>query len=135
MPCMTWKDSMSVGVPSIDEQHKKLVGMLNELFEGMNVGKGKEVLGRIPDKLISYTATHFKYEEELFDKTSYPDAFNHKKEHAALVKQVLDTQAKYKAGAMALSVEVGYFLSDWLTNHIMGTDRKYGSHLTAKGIK
>jgi hemerythrin len=135
MPFMTWNDNMSVGIPSIDEQHKKLVGMLNELSDAMKVGKDKEVLGPILDGLINYTATHFKYEEDLFDKTRYPEAFVHKREHEALVKQVLDIQSKYKAGAFALSIEVGDFLKKWLTNQILGTDKKYGPHLTSNGVR
>ncbi|MDR3425559.1 MAG: bacteriohemerythrin [Alphaproteobacteria bacterium] len=135
MPLMTWKDDMSVGISSIDEQHKKLVNMINELSDGMKIGKGREVLGTILDELIDYTAKHFKYEEELFDKTHYLDAFNHKKEHADLVKRVLDIQAKYKAGALTLSLEVMDFLKDWLVKHIMGSDKKYSSHLCAQGVK
>ena len=135
MPLMTWTEDMSVNVPSIDVQHKKLVEMINELSEAMKVGKGKEALSSILDGLIAYTASHFKYEEDFFDKTHYPDAFNHKKEHTDLVKQVLDLQAKYKSGSVALSIDVVNFLTGWLKNHIMGTDKKYGAHLSANGIQ
>ena len=136
MPLMMWNEKMSVGVASVDEQHKKLVGMLNDLFDGVQAGKAAEVLGNVLDSLVAYTAAHFKYEEDHFAKTGYPAAAAHKKEHDDLNKQVQDVQAKYKAGVTGtLSLEVMNFLKNWLVNHIQGSDKAYGPHLTAKGVK
>jgi hemerythrin len=73
MAMVTWNDNLSVNVAEIDLQHKKLVGLINELFDAMKIGKGKDVTGKILDGLISYTATHFTQEERYFDKFGYPD--------------------------------------------------------------
>jgi hemerythrin len=135
MTLMAWNDKMSVNIASIDEQHKKLVNMLNELYDGVQQGKTRETLGHVLDELIDYTAAHFKYEENLFATTNYPAKETHKSEHDNLTKQVLDVQAKYKAGVGAsLSLEVMTFLKNWLTNHIMGTDKRYSEHMLAHGI-
>lgn len=135
MPLMTWTDKLSVGVNVIDDDHKKLVNMVNELYDGITAGKGKEALAKILDELVNYTKIHFDREEQLFAKTGYPAAAAHKKEHDDLTKQVLDVQAKYKNGSVAtLSLEVMNFLKNWLVNHIQGSDKKYGPHLNAKGI-
>jgi hemerythrin len=136
MPLMQWNDKLSVGVASIDNDHKRLVGMVNDLYDGVVAGHGKDVLGRVLDGLISYTAEHFAREERYFAQTGYPDSVAHKKEHEDLVKQVLDVQAKYKSGATStLSLEVMNFLKSWLVKHIQGSDKKYGPHLISKGIK
>jgi len=133
---MTWTDKLSVGVKVIDDDHKKLVSMVNELYDGITAGHGKEALGKVLDELVNYTKFHFKREEDFFAKTGYPAAVAHKKEHDDLTTQVLDVQAKYKSGAMAtLSLEVMNFLKNWLVNHIQGSDKKYGPHLNAKGIQ
>ena len=136
MPLMAWNDKMSVGIPSIDDQHKKLVGMLNDLFDAVQAGKGKDVLGKILDNLIEYTKSHFGYEEKLFAQHGYPETEPHKKEHADLAHQVLDVQKKYHSGATAtLSMEVMNFLKNWLIKHIQGSDKKYGPYLASKGVK
>ena len=136
MPLMSWNEKMSVGVAVIDEEHKKLVAMLNELYDGMQSGKAAESLGKVLDGLIAYTAAHFKHEEDLFAKTGYPAAAAHKKEHDELTKQVLAVQAKYKAGVTGtLSMEVMSFLKNWLITHIQGSDKSYGPHLNSKGVK
>ncbi len=136
MPLMEWNERFSVGVPSIDVQHKKLVSILNELHDAMQAKHGHEALSKTLAGLISYTASHFKYEEELFAKTGYNSAAEHKKEHDKLTNQVLEVKEKYVKGvSTALSVEVLNFLKKWLTDHIMGSDKQYGPHLRAKGIR
>ena len=136
MPLMTWTEKMSVGVKVLDDDHKKLVSMLNELHDGLQAGHGKEALGKILDGLINYTKIHFGREEQFFAKTAYADSAAHKKEHDELTRQVIDVQQKYKSGAVStLSLEVMNFLKNWLIQHIQGSDKKYGPHLNAKGIQ
>lgn len=136
MAFMDWSDSLDVGVGSINEQHKKLVGMVNDLHDAIQKGQGGDVLGKTLDGLIDYTKTHFAYEEQLFAQTGYADAASHKQEHDKLCATVLDVQAKFKAGSGdTLSGEVMTFLKDWLVNHIQGTDKKYGPHLSSNGVK
>ena len=131
---MTWSDELSVGIKVIDDDHKKLVDMLNQLHEGMAAGHGKEAVGKILDELVKYTQYHFAREEKFFAQTAYTAAASHKKEHDDLTKQVLDVQAKYKKGVTAISLEVMTFLKNWLIKHIQGSDKKYGPYLNAKGI-
>jgi len=134
MALINWSDSLSVNVKEIDLQHRKLIDMINELNEAMKNGKGKNSLGKILNGLISYTATHFKQEERYFDKLRYPDTVNHKKEHVAFVKQVTEFKDGFEKDNLAVTMEVMNFLSDWLKNHIKGTDKKYSKFFNEKGL-
>jgi hemerythrin len=135
MALMTWTEKLSVGVGVLDDDHKKLVGMVNELYDAMQGGHGKEKLGGILDRLVQYTKFHFAREEKLFAETGYPASGPHKEQHEALTRQVIEVQKKYNAGAVAtLSVDVMHFLRDWLVKHIQGSDQSYRAHLNAKGI-
>lgn len=136
MPLMEWSEKLSVGVTQFDNEHKKLVGMVNELFDAVQGGHGKDVLGKILDGLISYTKSHFAGEERYMTQHGYPGLIAHRAEHEALTKQVLDVDKKFKAGATAvLSMEVLNFLKNWLIKHILGTDKSYGPFLNSKGVK
>lgn len=131
-----WGDKFKLGITSIDQQHEKLVGMLNELYAGYISGTAKAVMGGVLDELIAYTATHFKYEEEIFDRTGYSETAAHKHEHEVLVKKVLEVQAQFKADKNAvLSQDVMAFLRNWLMDHILGSDKRYVPHLIAHQIK
>ena len=135
MPLMTWSEKISVGVAELDEDHKKLVAMLNQLFDAINSGHGKESLGKTLDELIAYAVMHFAHEEKFFAQTGYPDAAAHRQEHEKFKRQVLEVQQKCKnGGSGTLSLELMNFLKNWLVDHIQGNDKKYGPYLNSKGI-
>ncbi|MCX8027305.1 MAG: bacteriohemerythrin, partial [Thermodesulfovibrionales bacterium] len=129
-----WGDVFSVNIRDIDEQHKQLFKLVNELFAAWKGNKPKEVVGRALDGLIQYTATHFKTEEDYFKKHNYPDAANHIEIHKALVKQALDLKQKFDAGTLDINMEVMNFLKNWLNNHILRVDKRYGPYLRSKGV-
>lgn len=135
MALIQWDVSFSVKVAEIDQQHQKLVSMINELNDAMKQGKGKDVLGKIVNGLISYTATHFNTEEKYFDRFGYPETDSHKKEHAAFVKKVSEFKDGFEKGKLGLSIELMNFLSDWLKNHIKVMDMKYSQFFNEKGLK
>lgn len=136
MPLMSWNDNLSVGVKVLDDDHKKLIGLLNELHDGITGGQRQEALGHVLHELITYTKTHFQREEELFARTGYPEAAAHKKEHDSLVQKAVDLQNRFKQGGTSmLSLETMSFLKSWLTQHIQGNDKKYSSHLKSKGVQ
>ena len=133
---LEWSDKLLLGIPSIDGQHKQLVEMLNELYAGFKAGTAKQVMGPVLDRLIQYTATHFKHEETFFDQTGYPETKHHKLEHENLVKKVLEVQAKFKNDSgSVLTQDVMAFLRNWLIDHIMGSDKRYVSHLKDHGVR
>jgi len=135
MPLMTWTERLSVGVKVLDEDHKRLVALVNELYDAMQAGHGRDTLGRILDGLVRYTKEHFAREEKFFAQSHYPAADSHRQQHEALTRQVMDVQRKYAAGsASTLSLDVLQFLKNWLINHIQGSDQKYRVHLNANGI-
>jgi hemerythrin len=129
-----WSDKYSLGIPSIDQQHKKLVGMLNELFDAMKEARGNDVLGKTLNGLIDYTKTHFAYEERLMQQHAYQDFVAHKERHDELTKQVLETADQFAAGRVGLSTQTAQFLKEWLASHIMGTDKEYAPLLKSKGV-
>ncbi|MDE2183273.1 MAG: hemerythrin family protein [Alphaproteobacteria bacterium] len=136
MSLLAWNDTYSVGVVELDNDHKKLIALINALFDAMRAQKGREIVGEILDGLVSYTAEHFAREERMFAKTAYPETAAHKVAHRALVQQVLDVQAKYKDGKIAtLSIELMKFLKRWLTDHIQNEDKRYSAHLNGYGIR
>ncbi|MEO5353395.1 MAG: bacteriohemerythrin [Magnetococcus sp. XQGC-1] len=114
-----WSDHLSVGVALVDEDHKELVGMVNELFSACFVGVGDDAVADILAKVIDYTQYHFTREEAFLREHASPDLPAHAEEHRQLTEQVL---AISRQGASALSEDVLVFLRDWLTHHILETD-------------
>ena len=126
MARMTWSDDLSVGNEFIDNDHQTLIGLINEFHDAMAQGKGSEVLRVTLGNLIKYTAAHFKREEEEMVRIGYADAIAHCSEHEKLIREVLALQKRFSEGNVLLTVKVSQFLSDWLVNHIMKTDKALG---------
>jgi len=132
---MSWGPQFEIGIREIDQQHRKLVSMVNALYGAIKEGKDKEFLGELLNELASYTDYHFKTEEYYFDKFGYPEGEIHKEIHRKLVQKVLDFKEKFDRGEATISYDLLNFLKDWLVNHICKTDKKYGPFLKEKGVK
>jgi hemerythrin len=131
-----WTDEFSVGIESIDTQHKKLVDMIKTLHNAIADGKATEVLDKIFSELLDYTNYHFSYEEELFKSYGYSEEEAHKKEHVELKNQLLKLKRMMDEGDSFMGeVLVLKFLQEWLLIHIMKSDKKYGPFLVEKGLK
>ena len=135
MPLMTWDESLSVGVRELDTQHQRLIGYLNSLFDAMSKGQGNDSLKPILSGLIEYTVTHFAAEERYMKQFNYPAYAKHKEEHDALTWKAQDLKGKFDKGQTMLSVETMTFLKTWLTEHIKGTDMKYGAFFHKNGLQ
>ncbi len=134
MALMEWSENYSVKVNALDNQHKRIVSLINELHSAMRQAQGKEVLGKILEELTDYTIFHFSAEEKLMKDNNYPGYINHKAEHDKLTKQVKELTANFKSGKNLVSQEVLQLLKDWLLNHIAGSDKKYSSFFNNVGI-
>jgi len=136
MPLIEWTAQLSVGIDSIDEQHKKLINMINALNDAMLTGSSNELLGKIFTGLAAYTQKHFAYEEDMFAEYGYPDSQEHKRQHNELIAQVIELKEKFMENPKGtISADLMLFLKRWLTNHIMRTDKEYTEFLRSKGVK
>jgi hemerythrin len=132
---LEWTEDLSVGIQEIDEQHKVLVGLLNELDEAIHQKKGREVSGEILNRLVDYTKIHFAVEESLMRILHYPDYDDHKHHHEELLHQVLDLQEKYINGGANITMALLHFLKSWLSEHIIKSDKLYTPHFLSMGVK
>jgi hemerythrin len=130
-----WKDEYSVQVEEIDEQHKKLFSLINRLADAMKIGKGRDVLDAVLTELVAYTEYHFNTEERLFEEHGYPEHEDHKQMHDDLVNKVQELKAAFDSGNTKISVDVMLLLSNWLNNHILEVDKRYGPYLNDKGVQ
>jgi hemerythrin-like metal-binding protein len=126
---------LSTGIGEQDTQHKKLIELINQLNDAMQAGHGADVLGKVLSELVNYTVFHFGYEEKLMGQYKYEDTPAHKNEHKKFVDTVGEFKKKFDSGNAVITVEIMNFLRDWLTSHIMKTDKKLGQSLVKLGAK
>lgn len=129
-----WKDSYSVKVAALDNQHKKLFDLVNELHVAMSQGHGKDVAGDVLRRLIDYTVHHFSAEEMLMQKHNFPGLIAHRAEHKALTDKVMAFKKEFDAGTGNVTPQLMTFLQQWLKNHIQTVDQRYGDFLNSHGV-
>lgn len=124
MALVSWNSSFEIGIEHIDNQHKRIVELLNKLQETLNQGVVGRELGEVLAGLVDYTRTHFADEEEFMRKIEFPEYDHHKKLHDRLTEQVVAILVKLKKGGNVNVRELMSFLKRWLIEHIVREDKK-----------
>ena len=120
-----WKDDYLVGVPAIDQQHKRLFRVAGRFHDAIVANKGKATLDQLLDSLVCYTEVHYLLEERLMEDIDYPEREQHQAHHRALRRQLLGFQERFNGGE-TVTIQVMQFLHRWLTGHTSTRDRQFG---------
>ena len=128
-----WSDEWSLGNETIDDQHKILLNILND------IEKGDILLENLLIRLVEYTTEHFGDEEQLMYKNNYPENFlnPHKREHKKFKEALLElTFATIKAleqesntKLKKLKGNLTKFCFIWFEQHFLGTDKTFVNYL------
>lgn len=133
MALIEWQPQLSVGIRQFDDDHKKLIALINDLWQANEEREGHTVLDRILGELADYVVYHFQREEELFRRWNFPGEARHRERHQFLTQRVVELRQQL-AGQATIAREVFDFLRDWLIKHILGEDMVYASYFRTLGI-
>ena len=130
---VVWTPDMSVGVDSLDEDHKILVSCLNDFIDACDNDEGILVTDSIFSCLLEYTDYHFSREEKIMEVCGYPGLQEHKETHEVLCQKVIDIRYRYVINRSGeLEAEIKDFLQSWLAEHILGSDMDYAASTIGK---
>lgn len=129
---IAWKDTYSVGIPKIDEQHQELINLTQRLHEACLSGSemGRFYFKKAMHDLVNYVTFHFSAEEKLMEQIGFPGLPEHKKEHECFVKKVLEDVKNFESGRAIVPNTFVRYLREWILTHIAKTDQKYGIYFT-----
>ncbi len=131
-PLIVWTDKYSVGVPSVDEQHQRLIELMNELDEVIQKGRHFDEVVSVVDGLVGYTKKHFRDEERYMAEIGYPGIEEHKVSHTQLINEVNSFTKELDHRDPEVMDRLLVFLKSWLIGHIIGIDKKYGAYAKKK---
>lgn len=129
---LAWDNRYLIGLPMIDNQHKYLLQLLNNLYGDYASGRSVDALNELFDNLIDYASYHFSLEERWMEGQLYPRLELHRHEHAAFSKRVEAMQHDYRVYNRNVSLEAVTFLFNWLITHIQGSDYDFGCFIQQK---
>ena len=128
---ITWEDAFALGIPAIDQEHKRLVQGLNHFFARNQSGALPEELNKILLSLADDLATHFQNEEVLLDQADVPDIATHIAEHRRLLQELRYFREPYEKDPQPreLTMDTAQLLRSWILDHILEMDMRSKSYL------
>ncbi len=135
MGMVEWKEEYSVDIQELDEQHKCLISIMNELYTALANKSERDLIADVLNKLIEYTKVHFAVEETLMRIFHYEDYEAHKAIHDDIVAKVVDYHGKFQGGDDKVGMELLLFLKEWLFDHINKVDKAYTATFHKAGVK
>jgi hemerythrin len=132
---LVWKDEYSVNVKELDDQHKNLIEIINNLIEVINAATKEETIVNIITKIVKYKAVHFATEEKYFHQFNYEGTVEHETAHQLFNKKVQEIQAKNKGNVVAFAYTLVDYLEDWLLDHLVTMDQKYKECFHDHGLR
>jgi len=135
MDKIVWNKEFSVGVKELDDQHKELIKMINQLIDAKNTHVDSENISDILTEMTRYAAYHFKTEEAYMAKYDFPGYSQHKDQHSEFKKQTCNFCLDAMQHNENVPEEILLYLRTWLTDHILNTDMQFRSHFNKSGLE
>lgn len=129
MAFFTWKEQFSVNVKEMDLQHQEFFDYLNQMHDAVMRFDKDEVLELMFLNLTKYTEQHFRDEEGLLKKCNYPDLATQQQQHVFFVSRLKELQESFIRERIGVPESTLAFMKDWLLEHILQQDKKYGEYL------
>lgn len=123
---ITWKNYYSVNDPSLDAEHRQIIGCINDLYSAWQAPTQGLVTKQVLDRLVQYTHTHFEHEEERMKEADFPNFEAHKALHDAMRRRTIDLRTHL---TLVTARDVLVFLKEWWLEHIQGEDKLFASYL------
>lgn len=134
-----WKERYALGIGEIDRQHKKLFEIGARLFDIASTSSSVDYYDQIielVDELLDYTEYHFNYEEDLMKKYNYNGFEQQIHEHSYYIQKMKNTSSKkIEIDQKKSTLELIDFLAEWISSHIVFSDRKYADYFKENGIE
>ncbi|MDR0399905.1 MAG: bacteriohemerythrin [Treponema sp.] len=126
-----WDDKYSVGIPLINDQHKELIRLTNELYQGCLAGddQARDFFFNAIHGAMDYVKYHFSAEEKMMENIKYPRLEEHKKEHEDFVRKMLEDVKSFQGGKKFVPNNFVRFLKDWILSHIAISDIQYARYI------
>jgi hemerythrin len=134
MNIITWSEEYSVGISELDNQHKKIIALINELNASRELSSRSEQLHNILGRIIIYAQNHLEYEENLLRQNGYPEFDAHVSKHQDYKQKVSDFAVDILEYREDMPEKLLVYLNQWWTDHILKEDMQYKPFLEKQGI-
>lgn len=125
-------DTYKIGIDSVDQEHRFLIGIYNDLVGKIGKGSGDDLVESVIKKLFDYADYHFASEERVMISTDFPGLDPHRRQHESFVRSLNDLATERTGDKVADLRRVVAFVGSWIRGHILVTDKQLGEFVLAR---
>ena len=129
MTLLSWKPSYSLGIPSVDLEHREMIDMINTVYAGLDENAGPEQIETVLENIYAGIASHFALEERHMREAKYHEYQEHKDQHEDLLDQIRDMMDDFDVDPSTGRDSLRKNLSDWFGKHFATFDARLHHHL------
>jgi len=134
MPLIEWQKDFSIGIPSIDHEHRELIELINALHAGLSGDATTEEISRFLGEVDTQIAAHFALEEWTMRELNYDRYAEHKADHEKLLEQIREIADAFDAGVYTdFSSQLADHLRSWFSEHFRTKDARLHHFVDAGG--
>lgn len=122
MSLIEWKNEFSVGVASVDLEHRQMIDLINDLHGLVGDNASEEEVSTMLGEIFAQISAHFALEEKFMRETRYPHFPEHKGDHEALLDELRDIMDRVEDDGRYDETALSDELGDWFTNHFRTHD-------------
>lgn len=127
MVFLEWHESFNIGISEVDDEHKKLIEMLNNVYSLIKKNEPRDSVLKSITNLIDFTKYHFLNEEMWMVKNKYPEYSLHKAVHHKLLSDLEGYLRKInQENFLQKSEEIIVFIKSWWMTHVLDNDSNLG---------
>lgn len=131
MSFLQWKPEYSVGVPSVDDEHREMIDMINGVYEGLGEAPDLKEIEKCLEDIFSAISLHFALEERIMRDNAYSEYDEHKEDHEDLLDEIRDLMDEFVADRDSGVKELEKRLSEWFSRHFATFDARLHGKLGA----
>jgi len=129
MNLLQWKTEYSVGIDSMDHEHREMIDLINGLYEKIGVDSNADQVEEILGEIFNTISMHFALEERMMRNSSYSEYQAHKDDHEELLDQIRDMMDDFDADRSSGAARLEQSLSDWFAGHFSTFDARLHGRL------
>ena len=128
MSLIEWKDEFSVGVASVDVEHRQMIDLINDLHDLVGENASEEEVSTMLGEIFAQISAHFALEEKFMRETRYPHFPEHKGDHEKLLDELRDIMDRVEDDGRYDETALSDELREWFTNHFSTHDALLHRH-------
>jgi len=124
MSLLTWKPEYSVGIDSMDDEHREMIDMINGVYARIHDSSDTAEIEICLEEIFSTISAHFALEERIMRESAYEEFADHKEDHEDLLDEIRDLMDRFVADPASGTKVLEERLSDWFGRHFATFDAR-----------